>query len=89
MAPATVVAVKLMVDPAHTGLLLPAVGVVGIGFTVTDIPELVACSQGVTPDVSTTFTRKGLVAKDEGVRDDKVKVSVALGGPTFTPFTCH
>ena len=49
MAPATVVAVKLMVDPAHTGLLLPAVGVAGIALTITEVvpailghPEIVA-----------------------------------------------
>ena len=35
MALATVLAVKFNVCPAHIGLLLPAVGVAGIGFTVT------------------------------------------------------
>jgi hypothetical protein len=35
VAPATVLAVRLRVEPAHMGPLLPAVGAVGIGLTVT------------------------------------------------------
>jgi hypothetical protein len=36
MAPPTVVEVKLSVVPEQTGLLLPAVGEAGVGFTTTE-----------------------------------------------------
>ena len=43
VAPATVLAVKLSVDPAHTGPLLPAVGALGIALTVTvALPDALA-----------------------------------------------
>ena len=35
VAPATVVEVRLMAEPAQTGELLPAVGAAGVGFTTT------------------------------------------------------
>ena len=35
VAPAIVLPVKLIVPPAHKGLLLPAVGADGIAFTIT------------------------------------------------------
>lgn len=35
MAPATVLAVKFNVEPAHMGVLLLAVGAAGVGFTTT------------------------------------------------------
>ena len=35
VAPTIVLAVKFNVDPAQMGLLLPAVGAAGMGFTVT------------------------------------------------------
>jgi hypothetical protein len=37
VAPATVVDVRFIVAPEHTGELLPAVGAAGIGFTTTTI----------------------------------------------------
>ena len=37
VAPATVLAVKFNVDPAHTGPLFAAVGVAGMAFTVTAV----------------------------------------------------
>ena len=87
-----VLAVKLMVPPAHTALLLPAVGADGIGLTVTDIPVLVARSQGVTPDVNTTVTTNGLVPYGVKGIDEFVgivKVFRELLDPTFSPLTCH
>jgi hypothetical protein len=51
VAPATLLAVRFNVDPAHTGLLLPAVGAVGTGFTVTDT---VPAALGHPPTVTTT-----------------------------------
>ena len=43
--------------------LLPGVVpvIVGTGLTVTDVPELFACSHGVVAEVKTTVTTKGLV----------------------------
>ena len=37
MAPAILLAVKFNVDPAQTGVLLPAVGAAGIGFITTAV----------------------------------------------------
>jgi hypothetical protein len=37
VAPAMLLAVRLSVDPEHTGELLPAVGATGIGFTTTAV----------------------------------------------------
>ena len=47
VAPEIVLAVKVNVVPTQTGLLLPAVGAAGIGFTVT----LVVPAEPVQPDV--------------------------------------
>ena len=49
VAPATVVAVKLIVEPEHTGELLPAVGAAGVGFTTTvAVPAALAQPPTVT-----------------------------------------
>ena len=37
VAPAIVLAVRLIVPPSHTGLLLPAVGAAGVEFTTTTV----------------------------------------------------
>ena len=58
VAPATVLAVRLSGDPAQTGLLLPAVGVAGIGFTVTvvvaaaDVQPLTVTVTEYVPDAA-------------------------------------
>ena len=56
VAPATVLDVKLMVDPAQTGELLPAVGAAGVAFTVMVMALLVA-GLPVTPDKLDVITQ--------------------------------
>jgi hypothetical protein len=51
VAPVTVVAVRLSVDPAHIGLLLDAVGAEGVGLTVTVV---VPAALGHPPTVIVT-----------------------------------
>lgn len=51
MAPATLLAVRFNVEPAHMGLLLLAVGALGIGLTVT---EVVAAALGHPLTVTVT-----------------------------------
>jgi hypothetical protein len=66
--------------------------IVGIALTVTEIPELVARTQGVTPDVNTTVTTNGLVPYGVKGIDEFVgivKVFRELLDPTFSPLTCH
>jgi len=41
VAPATVVDVNCKVLPLHIGLLLPALGVTGVGFTNTVVPTAI------------------------------------------------
>jgi len=83
VAPVTVLDVKLMVDPAHTGELLPAVGVVGTAFTVMVIALLVA-GLPVTPDKFDVITQVTICPV--------VNVFVVYVGPpvpTLAPFTFH
>jgi hypothetical protein len=65
------VAVKLMAAPAQTGLLLPAVGAAGIGFTTTVVvpagpaqPATVAVTEYVPALVALALPMEGF-CKDE------------------------
>ena len=72
MAPATVGVVKLNVEPAQIGLLLPAVGVPGVGFTVTTTvpiglvhPLTVTVTEYVPDAATVTFEIVGFCKGDE------------------------
>ena len=60
IVPADAAATNVTV-PVPQRLLAVVPVMVGIALTVTEIPELVPRSHGVTPDVNTTVTTNGLV----------------------------
>lgn len=72
MAPATVLAVRFNVDPAHTGVLLLAVGEEGIGLTTTVVvpaipgqPLIVAVTEYVPAAPAFTLEMEGFCNVDE------------------------
>jgi len=74
VAPATVLAVKLSVEPSQIGLLLLAVGAVGIGLTVTAVVPA-ALVQPLTVTVTEYVPLAAVVAPEiEGFWVDEEKV---------------
>ncbi len=67
----------MIVPPTHTGLLLPAVGVAGIGFTTTDVDP----SRLGQPDIVTVTLYAPAIATVAFVIEGFCVVLVKLFGP--------
>jgi len=71
-----VFAVRFNVEPAHTGLLLPAVGAAGVAFTVTETVDVL-----IHPDTFTVTVYVPDIAVVALVRIGSSRVEVNPPGP--------